>query len=346
MSSRSWQKVIEFISTRNDFIITSHISPDGDAIGSECALALMLAHKGKRSHIINVSPTPNHYRFLDPEGAIAQYDPSQHLELFRSAGGVFIVDISDWARLREVGKVIREFHLPRVCIDHHTQSDGMADIEVVDSSASCTGELLFDLSRAMGIKPTGRLTEALYTCLVTDTGSFRFANTTPEVHRMAAELVAAGVEVGKVYEEVYESNSPAKVRLMGEVLRSLSFECEGALAWFALTRQALEQSGVMTWELESFPELPRMVAGVEVSLSLTELNNGRTKISLRSKGRIPVIGIAAKFGGGGHTFAAGASVPGSLDTVLEQVLAETRRVVESHLQAKTSCAQRTNGAAS
>jgi phosphoesterase RecJ-like protein len=134
-----------------------------------------------------------------------------------------------------------------------------------------------------------------------------------------------------VYDQVYESNSPAMVRLMGEVLRSLSFECGGALAWFALTRQALEQSGVMTWELESFPELPRMVAGVEVSLSLTELNNGRTKISLRSKGRIPVIGIAAKFGGGGHTFAAGASIPGSLDAVLGHVLEETRKVVESYL---------------
>ncbi|MGQ9852211.1 MAG: DHH family phosphoesterase [Candidatus Oleimicrobiaceae bacterium] len=330
MTHRDWQQVIDFIAARDDFVITSHISPDGDAIGAECALAVLLAERGKRSHIINVSPTPDHYQFLDPGRTLAQYDPPRHLELLRSAGGAFILDISDWARLREVGKVIKEFQLPRVCIDHHTQSDAMAEIEIIDPTASCTGELLFALSKAMGIKPSGRLAEALYTCLLTDTGSFRFANTTPNVHRMAAELVEAGVDVGKVYEHVYESSSPAKVRLMGEVLRSLSFACDGALAWFALTRQALERSGVMTWELESFPELPRMVAGVEVSLSFTELNNGRTKVSLRSKGRVPVIGIAAKFGGGGHTYAAGASIPGPLEAVLEKVLAETCRVVEAH----------------
>ncbi|MDZ7272287.1 MAG: bifunctional oligoribonuclease/PAP phosphatase NrnA [candidate division KSB1 bacterium] len=329
---RDWQKVIDFIATRDEFIVTSHVSPDGDAIGSEVGLAAVLSLRGKRSSIVNVSPTPGHYRFLDPDGTIAQYDPSQHLELFRRAGGVFILDISDWARLREVGKVIKEFDLPRVCIDHHKQTDSMAEVEVIDSSASCTGELIFDLCRAMGVTPQGRLAESLYTCLLTDTGSFRFANTTPEVHRIVAQLVEAGVDIGRVYEQVYESSSPAKVRLMGEVLRSLSFECEGALAWFALTRQALEQSGVKTWELENFPELPRMVAGVEVSLSLTELNNGRTKISLRSKGRIPVIGIATALGGGGHTFAAGAVVPGTIDEVLEKVLGEARRAVETYRQ--------------
>ncbi len=328
--SRDWQKVIGFISNRDDFVITSHVSPDGDAIGAEVALSALLSLQGKRSSIINVSATPNHYRFLDPNGVIAQYDPGQHTELFRAAGGAFILDISDWARLREVGKVIKEFDLPRVCIDHHQQTDPMAEVELIDPSASCTGELIFDLCKAMGVNPKGRLAEALYTCLLTDTGSFRFANTSPEVHRIAAQLLEAGVDIGRVYEQIYESSSPAKVRLMGEVLRSLSFECEGSLAWFALSRQALEQSGVRTWELENFPELPRMVAGVEVSLSLTELSNGRTKISLRSKGRIPVIGIAAALGGGGHTYAAGAVLPGSIDAVLDKVLAETRKVVEAH----------------
>jgi len=323
----TWKLINSFIDQRDNFILTTHISPDGDALGSELALALLLKKLGKQYSIINLSPTSSNYRFLDPEGQIAIYSPEKHLEQLTNIDGVFILDISDWARLRGIGKVIRQLDLPRVCIDHHRPTDTMAEIEIIDTSASCTGELLYDFMTFLNEPCSARIAEALYTCILTDTGSFRFSNTSPRVHQITADLLSIGVNARQIYEQVYETCSQAKMNLMGEVMRAFNYECDGKLAWFIVSRELLQKSGAEIWELETFPEIPKMIAGVEVGLMITEMDRDRTKISLRSKGRIPIIEIAEKFGGGGHKFAAGAVISGIVEQVIGNVISEIKKVV-------------------
>ncbi len=325
--NQDWKRIAQFIENRNDFILTTHVSPDGDALGSEMALSLALEEMGKRCRILNSSPTSVNYQFLDPEGKISKYKADRHLEELSNADGIFILDISDWARLREIGKAIRQLDLPRVCIDHHHPTDKISEIELIDPLVSCTGELLYEFFAYLQVPLSKAIAEALYTCLLTDTGSFRFSNTSPAVHHITAELLEKEVDSRKIYEHVYESCSPAKVSLMGDMLTSLQYECEGKVAWFEVTRQKLRESGAQTWELETFPEIPKMIAGVEIGLMFTEMDRNRTKISLRSKGRIPIIDIAENFGGGGHKFGAGAVLSGSLDRVRENVIEETKKIV-------------------
>ena len=329
-NTSNWQRIKSFIDERQHLIITTHISPDGDALGSEIALALVLKHLGKTCQIMNSSNTSQNYKFLDSDNQIILYRANKHLEDLSNSDGVFILDISDWLRLREIGKAIHQLNLPRVCIDHHQPTDKMAPIEVIAPEASCTGELLYDFFQFIEVPITIPIAEALYTCLLTDTGSFRFSNTSPRVHQITADLLAYGVNARKIYENVYESCSPAKVKLMGEVMRQLNYECDGKLAWFDITRQKLHETGAETWELETFPEIPKMIAGVEVGLMFTEIDKNRTKISLRSKGRIPIIDVAEKYGGGGHKFAAGAVLPKSLKAVMHEVVSETSKIVLSY----------------
>lgn len=334
--SDCWRKIQLFIEERSNFIITTHVSPDGDALGSEIALSLMLTKLGKRCTIINSSTTSKNYHFLDPAHTIGIYKASEHLELLTSADGVFILDISDWKRLRDIGKAVRDLNIPRVCIDHHQPTDVMAEYEVIDPGASCTGELLYDFFAYLGEPLSAKIAEALYTCLLTDTGSFRFSNTTPRVHSITAELLKLGADARTVYEHVYETWSHAKIRLLADVLSSLKYECDGRLAWFVISQRLLEETGAKSWELDTFPEIPKMIENVQAGLLFTEIGRNRTKISLRSKGHIPIIAIAEKFGGGGHMYAAGAVIERALEPVIDDVLAEAKRYFEGQFAADTA----------
>ena len=331
-SNNRWEALKNYIEDRRNFVLTTHVSPDGDALGSEVALARLLTNMGKKCTIINMSGTSQNYRFLDHKNKIIKYDEKQHLEILSNTDGIFILDLSDWARLRDIGKVIQELNLSRVCIDHHLPTDKMADIEIIDPKASCTGELLYEFMEYLNAPMDTVIAEALYTCLLTDTGSFRFSNTSSRVHAITAELFKAGIKARDIYENVYETWSKAKVKLNGDVLANMNYECDGKLAWFCITRKMLRSSGVKNWELETFPEMPKMIAGVEVGLMFTELDKERTKISIRSKSRVPINTIAEMFGGGGHKYAAGAAADGSLEVIIEKVLNETCRAIKDYFK--------------
>ncbi|UCE04912.1 MAG: bifunctional oligoribonuclease/PAP phosphatase NrnA [bacterium] len=315
------------ISNHQQFVLTTHINPDGDAIGSEIAITEYLKHLGKEVYIINNSATPNNYKFLDGNKDIIVYDEQQHHQLVACADVYIIVDISDWERLRKMGQIIKTVPVPKICIDHHHISYKFADVDIIYEEASSTGELIYEFLTHVNYPIQGITADALYTCILTDTGSFRFSNTSARAHRVASDLLDAGVNAKEIYNLVYEQNSRSKMALMGEALCNINYECDGRLAWFVLTQELFNSCQASHWDTEGFPEIPRTITGVEVSLMFTELALDKVKVSLRSKGQVVINHIAEKFGGGGHHYAAGALVNKNLTETIPMVLSEIKRLL-------------------
>ena len=327
ISEKKLRMLNYLISKHQKFVLTTHINPDGDAIGSEIAMTEYLRHLGKEVFIVNNSSTPNNYKFLDGNEDIIVYDEQQHHQIVASADAYIIVDISDWERLRKIGQIIKTVPVPKICIDHHHINYKFADVDIIYEEASSTGELIYEFLTHVKYPIQGITADALYTCILTDTGSFRFSNTSARTHRVASHLLDIGVNAKEIYHLVYEQNSRSKMALMGEALRNLKYECSGRLAWFVLSQEMFELCQASHWDTEGFPEIPRTIDGVEVSLMFTELAKDKVKVSLRSKGQIVINHIAEKFGGGGHHYAAGALVNKNLTETIPMVLSEIKRLL-------------------
>lgn len=315
------------IDQHQNFVITTHVNPDGDGLGSQAALARYLrsAAAGKRTvHLLNSSPTPPNYAFLDPQEEIEVFDPRRHEQIVSEAQVAFILDISDWERLRELGKVIRPTRIRKVCIDHHPADKPFGDVDVIDPKASSTGELMYALLTGLGATIDKKTAEALYTAVLTDTGGFRFSNTGAQAHKVVAHLIEAGASPQIIYQNVYESQSRAKVRLFAKALDNLKFEAQGKLVWFAVTQAMLRETGAQPRDTEGFADYPRSIDGVEVSVMFLETEKGKVKVSFRSKGQHVINGLANRFGGGGHAFAAGALIDGPFPEAIDLVLREVK----------------------
>ncbi|RMD95143.1 MAG: bifunctional oligoribonuclease/PAP phosphatase NrnA [Calditrichaeota bacterium] len=325
------EKVKECLSKGQRFVLTTHINPDGDGLGSEAALAAYLDDQGKEVFIFNTSPVPHNYKFLDPENKMIVYEPEAHKELLVTADYIIILDISDWERLREVGLAIRDLKIPKICIDHHPPHDKFGDLNLVDIEASSTGEIVYDLLQFCQAKITRRIAEALYTSILTDTGSFRFSNTTSRAFRIAGELVEAGANPQKIYHEVYEHQPPSKIRLLGYVLYNLRLEDNGRIAWITVPKHILEELKANNSDTEGFADYLRIINGVEITVMFIELSKNRLKVSLRSKGKYVVNTVAQKFGGGGHAYAAGVLIEGSLEEYIPKVLHEVKKLLKQSI---------------
>ncbi len=323
------ERLREYITAGQRIILTTHVNPDGDGLGSEAAMYEFLSRLGKEVRIYNNSPMPANYQFLNTHGQFTVYRPESHERTLVESDLIVILDISDWERLRDLGRTIRVARVPKICIDHHPAPDGFADVNIIDTSASSTGEIVFDAIKFCGGEITGNVARALYTSIVTDTGSFRFSNTTARAHEIVAELIQAGVRPNEMHQLIYEQQSPSKMRLLGKILEDLRFAEDGRLVWFVITKRMLEQTGASPQDTEGFPDFPRSIAGVEVSLMFLELPENRVKVSLRSKGRVVVNEVAQQFGGGGHPFAAGALIDGGLDDVVGKVTQAVRALFSS-----------------
>jgi len=330
VNSSKWDTLLDVFDSNESFLITTHINPDGDALGSEIALAQYLRAHNKTVHIVNISHTMSNYKFLDPEEDIFVFDTDKHMNLIEETDVFIFVDISDWDRLGLLGKHIRRLKTPTVCIDHHHVTKKFSDIDIIYESASSTGELIYDFLNYTNFEIDIRIATAIYTCILTDTGSFRFSNTNAKTHNIAANLMQKGVDSRKIYEYVYESNSPNKLILMGMALSTLRFECDYRMAWFYITQEMFKKADAHMWDTEGFSEIPRTIKGVEVSLLFTELEKKKIKISLRSKGKIIINQFANRLGGGGHDYAAGAIVSKSLQDTIPWVLSEMIKIINLH----------------
>ena len=309
-------------------VLITHVAADGDGIGSEVALCHLLAAQGMRVSIANPSPIPARFRFLLPDGVDHSDRSVKEIE---RAEVIIVVDIADLGRLGDLGSVVSKTRSPTVCIDHHVSPGSLpAGPRLVASEASATAELVFDLAIALGWTVSPEAARAMYVGILTDTGGFRFANTTPRVLRVASALLECGVEPESIYETVYASSPEGKVRLTAEVLQTLVVERELGLAWVTVPPDALARHNTTADDLDGIVEYPRQIAGVRLALLFRQLANGRIKVSFRSLGSVDAAEISQGFGGGGHRKAAGASIDGTLAGVQQEVLEAARRYLRDH----------------
>jgi phosphoesterase RecJ-like protein len=303
-------------------VLTTHVNADGDGVGSEVALWHLLAARGVTAGIANPTGIPDRFGFLVPDGADVSDRATKEVE---RAGLVVVLDIGDLGRLGDLGPAVQRRGVPVACIDHHVSPGSLPPgPRLIDPAATATAELVYDLAIALGWEITRAIAQALYVGILMDTGGFRFANTTPRILRVAAELLERGVDPETIYEKVYATASEGRIRLTGEVLQTLVVEPELGLAWVTVPPAALERHGATADDLEGLVEFPRSVSGVRLALLFRQIASGRIKVSFRSVGDVDVAALAQRFGGGGHKRAAGASFVGTLADVQQQVLVAAR----------------------
>jgi phosphoesterase RecJ-like protein len=323
-----WPEVIHIINEKQRFIITTHVNPDLDALGSELALDEYLRSLGKDVSVLNSDSTPRAFRFTDPQRRLWTFSPSRHQGTIQQADVIFVLDASGgWDRVGRIGDALAAIaNRPQggatvICVDHHPDPVDFAHLAVVNTDAAATAELVFDLITQAGGDITPSIARSLYLAILTDTGSFRYPKTSPQTHRIAARLIEAGADPMHLYKQVYEQQPLRYVHLKGHALNSLQVEAGGQVAWCALDQATLKAYGVAPADLDGFPGLGMQIGGVRVSVLCVEMPRGRVKISLRSDGNVAINGLAIQLGGGGHPSAAGALVEGDLREVTSRVVA-------------------------
>jgi phosphoesterase RecJ-like protein len=326
-----WSRLRNIIESHDRFLITSHVRPDGDSIGSELGMAELLAQKGKEYVIVNSSPLPPRYQFLDPSGRIRQLGKTvQHAEL-EGAEVVLIVDTSAWVQLGDMANFVRATAAKKVIIDHHISEDDMGAELFKDSSAAACGVLLAEAVGHVGCTMTRAVAEPLFVAIATDTGWFRFGSTNSRTLRIAATLLDTGIAVDKMYRTIFEESSLARLKLMGRILQSISLVAGGRAAYAVIRLEDLKETGAVPQDSEDLVNYTLSITGVELGLLFAEQASGEVKVSFRSRDDVDCTHLAAQFGGGGHRQAAGATVSGSLSDAVARVL----QAVERELQQTT-----------
>ena len=306
MTTRTLLNLLKLIKTNKKFLIVSHISPEGDAIGSSIALALGLEKMGKSVYVLNRDPVPDILKFLPSAKIVTRKIPSGKFDV------MFIVDCPNMERtgLKNLRAKIT------VTIDHHlllSQVIPKQSLNLIDPKASATGELVYKLLHSLHVTIDKAIATNLYTAILTDTGGFRYSNTTPESLKIASRLVAAGADPWEITKEVYENFSFNRLRLVSLCLPTI--EKKGKITSITVTRDMFKKTKTSIEDTESIVDFPRQIKGSEVALLFREDRKNLYKISFRSKGKVNVAKIAKTFGGGGHANAAGCKLTGSLTEV-------------------------------
>ena len=321
------EKIAEVLKDHDRFIISTHINGDGDAIGSSLALREMLREMGKTAWCIHPEPTSEALKFLDPEESILIYEPSKCDPLFDQAQVHCTVDVSTPERIGSINEILKTKKLIEVLIDHHPDGTFLADYSYVDSKASATGILLYDLLEVLEIPLSPEVAKLLYVAILTDTGGFRFSNTNAKTHQVIAKLIEAGADPQALHRETYENDSLPRFRLFQKVILTAQFAANNQLVWMICPQSFFEQTGTTNTDLENFVGFPRSLKDVEVSILFSQPKPGFVRMSMRSKNRIAVNQLAARFGGGGHARAAGATLETSLEEAQAQVIQAAREML-------------------
>lgn len=306
--------------------ISTHLNADGDGCGSESGLARLLAAQGLVPRIVNPTPWPDMFDFLLAGDLDDQ--TSRGSKALRDIDLLIVLDISDVKRLGNLTETVRALTIPKLVIDHHEpSSDPAGSVVVSDTSACATAELVYDLAIVLGWEITPAVARSLYTGMLTDTGGFRFSNTSPRCLSVAGQLLAFGVDPEEMYTRIYASAPAGRVRLMAEVLGTLEVDEALGLSWLTMGADALEKHGVKAEDLDGIVEHARSIAGTRMALFFRDLGHGKVKVSFRSVGGTDVNAFARRFGGGGHAKASGAMLPGTLDQVRDLVVAAARAML-------------------
>jgi len=303
--------------------LSTHINSDGDGCGSEVALARLLSQLGIAARIANPTPWPAMFDFL--LGGDVRNESEDAERAIRASELIVVLDISDLRRLGPLGPVVRASTATKIVIDHHIPSDvAITELALCDTAACATGELIFDLAAVLDLELTAPAAEALYVALLTDTGGFRFSNTSARCHAIAGALLAAGVDPEAMYRRIYASVPIGRLHLLRDALATLEVDPEYGIAWISVEAGAPETHGLKSEDLDGIAEHPRSVAGTKLAIFFRDLGHGKVKVSFRSAGEVDVNAFAREFGGGGHAKASGALIAGTLEEVRHDVIAAAR----------------------
>lgn len=308
-------------------VLTTHLNADGDGAGCQIAMAAWMRSLGARPHIVNPTPFPEMFKFLLPEsdGFILDASSAEARAACAEADLAVVLDTGEVPRIGRVKPMIDG--VQTVVIDHHQPGEQpIGGVSFRDATASATGELVYDVVLASGGPWPQPTLNGLYVAILTDTGSFRFSNSTPGAHRIAADLIADGVDPEELHRCVYGAAPIRRLRLLGKALDTLEVDDSGTVAWMTLPHE-LEGTEPLPEDVEGIVDYPRSVAGVEVGLLFRRTATGGTKISFRSNGAVDVNALAREFGGGGHIKASGALVERPPADVIPKVVEATRRAV-------------------
>jgi len=314
------KRILDEIREYKNFCVVGHIRPDGDCIGSQLGLALALKNEGKRVCCWNEDAVPQKLRFLDTEKLFEKPHAGEKFDC------VIATDCASYERLGKAGEHIQDRKL-FINIDHHTSNTRYADINWVAKEPSC-GELIYKLVRAANWPITKEIADALFTAVSTDTGSFQYATTRPATYHVAGDLVKRGANLAKICDEVYQSYSLQRVRLLRHVYNSFKLTHNDQIAYFWLKQKDFARTGAERSDTEGLIEHIRDIEPVVVACAFEELEPSLVRISLRSKnGKVNVNEIAAIFGGGGHSAAAGARIPGTPISVQRRVVSAIKKAL-------------------
>ena len=323
-----WQKIVDIINEGKKFIITTHLFSEGDAIGSELALKRFLCGLNKDAVIVNNEALPAVYRCFDTDRDVKflrNKDVNINLNDFDA---IFIVDVANWNQLGDFADIIKASSITKVCIDHHASNPGYADINVIEKDASSAGELIFDLITYMNGEITLEIAIPLYLSIATDTGWFKFSNTSAKALSACSDLIEVGVKSEIIYEQLYQTKHTSYLKLLNLALGILRPECDGKAVWTKITKDMIKSSGVPFVDTDVIIDLVRAVKEVEVVIIFREIGDRKTKVSFRSKHTVDVAKLASDFGGGGHVRAAGASINEPIDTAIGNVISGVREYFE------------------
>ncbi len=301
-----FEKLKNIILDNSSFLLTTHVNPDADAIGSEVAFYYILKKLGKEVYIINHSATPYNLEFFNKNNIIQKFDDQIHKEIFEKVDVLVALDFNRVNRIVSMEKEFRESKKTKICIDHHQDEEKFADYFFIDTNYCATAHIIYDfVIKTKIIELDYYIAESLYAAIMTDTGSFRFERTTAEVHKIIAELLSLGVNPGEVYDKIYDQSKFSKLKLLGRALESIKLIANDRLGYMILTQKDFNDFGAIESDTENFVNYNLSIENVVLGILFIELNNG-FKVSFRSKGNIAVNKLASEFGGGGHINASGA----------------------------------------
>ena len=309
---KNWKKIDDIIMGSNRIILSTHEKPDGDGLGSGIAFYYYLKSLNKDVRFIQPSQFPEQYKVIDPDSIVETYSDSCK-SWIESSDLLILFDIGHHKRARDVSKIATNNDIDIICIDHHKNDDlDIFKASFIDIDAPATGLLAWRYLKSKGYKPEDiKVFNALYAALVTDTGSFRYSNTTSECHNMASELLDYGVDPYAIYVPIYEQRKVSQLRLMSYVINNLKFNLNHRVCSAIIDSKALEETNSCLEDIDGFTEFLRAIENVEVSFLITEQKDASYRVNFRSKGKYVINDIASSLGGGGHKFAAGTKISNS-----------------------------------
>lgn len=311
------QDILDIFMSNDNFLILTHKSPDGDTLGSGFALCAFLRDMGKKANVINADELPERYGFIYEDYKPQEFDVKY----------VIAVDIAD---PNLIGSKLSEYQKPgtvNLCIDHHVSNKQFADKTYVEPDASAAALIMYKLFKLSGRNISKQMARCLYTGIATDTGCFKYENTTPEAHIACAELMAYDIDFAAINRRMFDIKSRARIKVEQSVINSMQYFLNGECAMIALTQKRIEESGVEAAEFDGLASIPLSVEGVKIGITVKQRHENVFKISVRTTDDIDASEFCRTFGGGGHIRASGCEIEGDYESVKAKLLEQAKRVL-------------------